>query len=167
MPGRCVDPRDSAMRKVSACVIFSLLFLLFVGAIGCGDNLRVVENEYISFTLGNDFEYAFVDPNPDAPSPDFPLGDQLRVVIWDKDNPSAFSIFIYYPCPPDVSDRLEDASSRTVNGVEVLSSAIEGFNLQAYLDPVMTVGVSSLLGEAFSSEAKQIVESLEVRKSSN
>ena len=47
-----VDPRGSAMRKVSVCVMFSLLFLLFVGAIGCGDNQRVIENEYISFTLG-------------------------------------------------------------------------------------------------------------------
>ena len=59
-----------------------------------------------------------------------------------------------------------DVSRRTVNGVEVLSSEIEGFNLQAFLDPVMYVGVSSMTDETYAAEAERIVESLKVKKSS-
>jgi len=154
------------MKKVLVCALLFLLCLSFVGLAGCGDNRRVVEDEYISFTLDDGFGYDFVDADPDVSTLEFPLGNQWRIVIWDKDYPHNWLIFVYYPCPPDVFDLMGDVSRRTVNGVEVLSSEIEGFNLQAFLDPVMYVGVSSMTDETYAAEAERIVESLKVKKSS-
>lgn len=152
------------MKKNLIIIVLILLCFSSIAFIGCGDNTRVVANEYISFALERNFDYAFHDVKQDQPG--FPLGDQLRIVIWEKEFPNNWSIFIFYPCPPDVSDLMGDISTRTVNGVEVLQSKNSGFYLQAYLDPTMAVGISSTTDEVSIDEANRIVESLKVKKSS-
>lgn len=152
------------MKKTTMFLILLLLCISLIGTIGCGGSLKVMENEFISFTLDNNFDCAFLDVNPDISPSDSPLGDQRRVAIWDKEFPNNWSIFIYYPCPDNVSDLMGNTNKRTVNGVEVLYTEDGLLYLQAYLDPTMTVGISSLKDEMSIKEADMIIESLKAKK---
>ena len=154
-------------RMTPSVMIFFLLLLFIVGSCGCGSNRRIVENDYISFSLNSNYEYAFSDPDQYYSTSEFPLGDQRRVIIWDKDFPHNWQIFIYYPCPPEVTDSLENVHRKYINDTEVLYFEIDGFYLQVYLDPTMRVGISSVMGELSMQEADKIIESLVVKKSSD
>ncbi len=155
--------RTDAMNRMVAPLPVFVACLLLAVVFGCGENRRLVDHECISFTLSPDFDYAFFDENPDAQPADFPVGNQMRVVVWDKESPHNWLIFIYFPLPADIASSLKDAQKKLVNGVEVLSSEIEGFRLQIYQDPRMSVGIASVRGEVSTREAQAIVQTLKVK----
>lgn len=156
------DVRRVKGRATLLSFFITLIFL--AGFTACGENRKAVEHECISFTLGSEYDYAFLDAETDPQRSDFPLGNNLRAVIWHKDSPHAWRIFIYFPLPSDISDSLNVTGRRNNNGVEVLISEISGFYLQAYLHPIMGVGISSISDEASIREARLIMDSLKVKK---
>lgn len=119
------------------------------------------ENEYVSFTLSDNFSYSFVDVIPERAAY-LPLSEISRAIVWDKEYPNNWLIFISYPGSPDLLTG--EAEKKTVNGVEVVYAEEEGFYTQCYLDPIMPVSVKAVKGVAAREEADRIVESLKVKK---
>jgi len=143
--------------------------MLLYCSTGCLKGRRnVVEDEYISFTLGEGYKWERSHPEPEyAPS---------SILISSRENESNYEgkcIVVDYPGSQDLVEKHRRScfkkDIKTINGVKVeifyyRYSWGDISRYQHYLDPEMYVVIMDTQKGGIGAEADMIIRSLQVRK---